>query len=138
MKSIPPTPKKPKNKFTKRYLSSTFQADDEDDSLSTQLSTSILEPTPKRGKVIAEKKKISTNFINLSENNEEPCEIEKLTLFLGKNIFVENTLFKGVRYICLYRKEEDAIKNRFNIPLELASVLKKAVNMIVEKNNQIF
>lgn len=91
--------------------------------------------TPKRAKNV-KGRALNDTFINLADKADNP-EYSKITLFLGKNIFMENTIFKGVPYMCLYRKEDDTIKNRFNMPLELADVLKKAINIIVEKHDTV-
>lgn len=66
---------------------------------------------------------------------DTPTDFEKTTYYIGKNIFVENSVFKNVTYIyiCLYRKEDGMIKNCFNIPVELGKTLKKAINLVNEK-----
>lgn len=128
----PATPKKPKTFFKNRY-----SADDEESQFTplNQPSTSFkTEGNVKKTAQIVKKKKNFENIVNLSEA-DNPLNFEKTTYFLGKNIYVENTVFKGIPYICLFRKEDGMIKNRFNLPLELGAVLKKAVNMIVDKIN---
>lgn len=135
LNDVPQAPKKPKQQFKKRYSDSLAIDEDEHSFLgSIQTSATFLEPTPKKFK-LPTKKRLVNKIINLSEKEDDPSEFEKITFFLGKNIFIENTVFKSVPYMCFYRKEDEIVKNRFNIPVELAPVLKKAINMIAEKKN---
>lgn len=128
---VPPTPRKPKTQIKRRYNSEEQQQ--ECASTSFQIKPDV--QTPKRVKHVKTRAQNET-FINLADKADTP-DYDKITLFLGKSIYMENTIFKGVPYICLFRKEDDTIKNRFNIPLELTEVLKRAINIISEKNEGV-
>lgn len=144
---IPPTPKKPKTTLCRRYSQNAVkveeQEDDDEDDDEDHLflkppmkNYSVNAPTPKKApSKNLKKKKLSENIINLAEADTPTVDYEKKTFFIGKNIYVENNVFKGTTYICLFRKDEGVIKNRFNLPVELAPALKKAVNLIADKNN---
>lgn len=144
----PDRPPIPSFSSIKRKISVLEISDDEDDDFqggtaqpfpSTSKSTiESLTPSPSHSSKKARKDSVEDRddlpiFLDLAPleiDNSTP--VPKLQLHLGKHIFIDTVHFRNVNYLCISRRENGVIKNRFNIPLEMLGTLKKAINLLEE------
>ena len=74
----------------------------------------------------------SMQVINLSPNEVlgKKKSISPLKIYVGSNIYIEIKEYKKNLYIGFSKEEEGAVRNRFNIGLELLDKVEEALNVL--------